>query len=207
MKHIMMIAGLLLLATSLHAQEMSRTWNFDQEKIGPPPKEFSIEAGDWKIVMEATAPSKTNVLGQLAGSSAGTFNLILAKDTVYRDVNISVKMKAVKGWSDQGGGIVWRAADAKNYYVVRYNPLEDNFRLYKVVQGSRSEPLQDVTIKHTDGWHELRVTMTDDKIECFYDGRKYMDYKDSSFPAAGKIGLWTKADALTLFDNLSVKGH
>jgi hypothetical protein len=120
-------------------------------------------------------------------------------------VDLSVQMKAVAGRSDQGGGLIWRAKDAKNYYVARYNPLEDNFRVYKVVNGSRSE-FQSATIKHSAGWHTLRVTMAGDHIECYYDGKKYLDVKDSTFADAGRIGLWTKADAQTHFDDLMANG-
>jgi len=206
MKKILMIAGFLLLSATLNAQEITKTWNFDKNNIGVPPGEFSIEAGDWKIISDSTAPSKGNALAQLANSSSGIYNLILVGNASYQNVDISVKMKAVKGKSDQGGGIVWRAIDSKNYYVVRYNPLEDNFRLYKVVKGARSEPLQDVTIKSKDGWHDMRVTAKGDYIECYYDGKKYMDYHDSTFVMPGKIGLWTKADAQSLFDDLTVRG-
>ena len=83
--------------------------------------------------------------------------------------------------------------------------LEDNYRLYHVVNGQRSE-LKSADIPHTPGWQTLRVTMTGDHIECYYDGKKYLDAKDSTFKEAGKIGLWTKADAQTHFDDLTVTG-
>jgi hypothetical protein len=142
----------------------------------------------------------------MAKSSASTFNLALLGNLQFKDVDVSVQMKSVAGRSDQGGGLVWRAMDAKNYYVVRYNPLEDNFRLYRVMKGTRSAPLQDITIKHDGGWHKLRVIMSGDRIECYYDGKKYMDFRDATFKEAGKIGLWTKADAQTRFDDLTVSG-
>ncbi len=94
---------------------------------------------------------------------------------------------------------------AKNYYVARYNPLEDNYRLYKVEKGRRSQ-IQSADIKHSDGWHTLRVTMENDRIQCFYDGKKVLEAKDSTFQEPGKIGLWTKADARSHFDDLKVIG-
>ncbi len=120
-------------------------------------------------------------------------------------MDISVQMKTVAGKTDQGGGLVWRAKDKINYYVARYNPLEDNYRVYKVVNGKRKE-LQSANIKHSDGRHTLRVTMKGDRVECFYDGKKYLDVKDGTLANSGKIGLWTKADAQTYFDDLTVKG-
>jgi hypothetical protein len=120
-------------------------------------------------------------------------------------LEVSVKMKALAGKEDQGGGLVWRVKDANNYYVVRHNPLEDNYRLYKVEQGKRSE-LQRADVKSNGGWHTLRVTMEGDRIQCFYDGQKYLEVKDSTFPGPGEIGLWTKAEARSHFDDLKVIG-
>jgi hypothetical protein len=115
-------------------------------------------------------------------------------------------MKAVAGEVDQGGGLVWRAKDAKNYYLARYNHLEDNYRLYKVVDGKRTL-IQNADITHSDGWHTLRVRMTGDQITCEYDGKTYLEAKDDTFPGPGKIGLWSKADAQSQFDDLSLKGR
>ncbi|MBA3257018.1 MAG: DUF1080 domain-containing protein, partial [Pyrinomonadaceae bacterium] len=105
-----------------------------------------------------------------------------------------------------GGGVVWRARDAKNYYIARYNPLEGNYRVYKVEDGRRTQ-LGTSDVKRSEGWHTLRVTMTGERIECYFDGRKYLDVSDSTFKSAGKIGLWTKADAQTHFDDLTVGGN
>jgi hypothetical protein len=120
-----------------------------------------------------------------------------------KDVDVSVRLKAVAGANDQGGGLVWRAKDAKNYYIARYNHLEDNYRVYKVVDGKRTMFLS-ANITHDDAWHPLRVTMVGDHIECYYDGKKYLDVRDSTFPGAGKIGLWSKSDAQSHFDDLTL---
>lgn len=199
------VIGLALVATAVVAQDIKMSWNFDADKPGVIAKGFTNEMGKWEVVADETAPSKTHALAQLAKSSGSAFNLTLVSDTNYKDVDITVKMKPVDGRVDQGGGIVWRAKDAKNYYVVRYNPLEDNYRLYLVVNGNRSE-LKSADMPHTLGWQTLRVTMTGDHIECYYDGKKYLDAKDSTFKEAGKIGLWTKADAQTHFADLIVFG-
>ncbi len=106
----------------------------------------------------------------------------------------------------QGGGLVWRAKDAKNYYLARYNPLEDNYRLYHVVNGKRTL-IQNVDITHTATMplgNTLRVTMTRDKIACYYDDKKYIETKDSTITESGKIGLWSKADAQSQFDDLAL---
>ena len=186
-------------------QGQPKNLNFDTDRIGTIPPTFTNNVGDWKVVADNDAPSKPNVLAQQARSSGPTFNVTLAGDTNYKDVDLSVSMKAIAGDTDQGGGLVWRAKDARNYYIARYNPLEDNYRVYKVQDGRRSE-LQSADIRKSPGWHTLRITMLGDRIECFYDGRKYLDVKDATLATAGKIGLWTKADAQTHFDNLAISG-
>ncbi len=206
MKKIMILAlGLALIAGGLLAQNGKMSWNFDADKPGEIAKGFTDEIGRWEVVADNTAPSKSNVLAQLAKSSGPTFNLTLVNTSNYKDLDITVKMKAIAGNTDQGGGIVWRAKDAKNYYVARFNPLEDNYNLYHVVNGHRSE-IKGSKGKATPGWHTLRVTMTGDHIQCYLDGQKHLDAKDSTFKDAGKIGLWTKSDAQSHFDDLEASG-
>jgi len=193
----------LMLTIGLAAQTSEKAWNFDADKQGGIPEGFTVVLGDWKIVADPDAPSRPGVLAQLAKNFGSTFNLILVSGTNNKNVDISVKMKAVAGKEDQGGGLAWRVRDSNNYYVARYNPLEDNYRVYRVGQGRRIQ-LQNADIKHSDGWHTLRVTMEGDHIQCYYDGGKYLDVQDSAFQVAGKIGLWTKADAQSHFDDLTM---
>ncbi len=202
---MVVIIGAVLVASGLIAQTQEKVWNFDTNKPGVIPEGFTNEVGEWKVVADETAPSKPNVLAQLAKNSGSTFNVTLISGTDYKDVDLSVKMKAIAGKEDQGGGLVWRAKDAKNYYVARYNPLEDNYRLYKVEKGRRSQ-LKGARIKHGQDWHALRVVMQGDHIQCYYGGQKYLETNDSTFPDAGKIGLWTKSDAQSHFDDLTVSG-
>jgi hypothetical protein len=205
MNKTMILALGLVLAAVVVAAQGKVSWNFDADKVGEIAKGFTNEVGKWEVVADDTAPSKPNVLAQLAKSSGSTFNITLVNDTNYKDVDITVKMKAIAGSADQGGGIVWRAKDAKNYYVARFNPLEDNYNLYHVTNGRRSE-IKGSNVKATPGWHTLRVTMTGDHIQCYLDGQKHLDAKDSTFKEAGKIGMWTKSDAQSHFDDLEVSG-
>jgi len=183
------------------ADTVVKTWNFDDDKPGEIAKGFTNEVGKWMVVKS----DQGNALAQTAKNPNSTFNITLITDTNAKDVDISVKMKAVAGEIDQGGGIVWRAKDAKNYYLARYNPLEDNYRVYKTVEGKRIL-LQNTDIAHSEGWHTLRITMAGEQIECFYDGKKYLEQKDATFTGPGKIGLWSKADAQSQFDDLSFSG-
>jgi hypothetical protein len=192
-----------LLAVPLLARdETKRTWKFDDETNGQIAKGFVGEVGTWAVVDS----DQGKALAQSAKNANSVFNITLATDTSAKDVDLSVRMKAVAGETDQGGGLVWRAKDAKNYYLARYNPLEDNYRLYKVVDGKRTL-IQNADITHTEGWHTLRVTMSGDQMTCYYDGKKYLEGKDDTFPEAGKIGLWSKADAQSQFDDLTLEGR
>jgi hypothetical protein len=143
-------------------------------------------------------------LAQTAKNPNAVFNITLIAGTHAKDVDLSVRMKAIAEETDQGGGLVWRAKDKKNYYLARYNPLEDNYRVYKVVDGKRTL-LQNADIPHAPGWHTLKVEMEGDHIECSYDGQKYLDVKDATFTRPGQIGLWSKADAQSQFDDLRLE--
>lgn len=186
-------------------------WDFENAAVGKLPSGWlADQTGEgkgsvWKIVEDSTAPKGFQVLAQTSQSPAGLFNLCVADDTSLADLQLSVSFKAVKGKTDQGGGLVWRYLDADNYYVARLNPLEDNFRLFKVVGGKRTQLATKDDLDLPAGkWHVMSVSMKGDQIECSLDGKKYLSVKDGSFTVAGKVGLWTKADAQTYFDNLEV---
>ena len=193
---------MLLLALS-EASAKPTVLNFDADKAGEAPKGWQSATGAWKVAAADTAPSKPNVLAMTAADAKEPFNVSLAADTSAKDLDLTVKMKAVSGKKDQGGGLVWRARDAANYYVCRWNPLEANVRLYKVVEGKRAQ-LASADLKAEPGWHALRVVMKGDQIECHFDAGKIIEAKDDTFKDAGQIGLWTKADAVTYFDDLAL---
>jgi hypothetical protein len=191
----------------------TRSFSFSKNDLGKLPKGWKIdrtgkgEGSAWKVVADDTAPSKSgHVLAQTAESPASLFNLCVVDDASYQDVEIGVAFKAVKGNKDQGGGAIWRYQDNNNYYVARMNPLEDNYRLYKVVDGKRIQLATTEDLKVPVGtWHTLAVKMSGPRVECFLDGKKVLESKDDTFTRAGKVGLWTKADAQTYFDGLQIK--
>jgi hypothetical protein len=199
------LVGLLVLAGfAAHAGNvLKKTWTFEDDAPGAAPKGFSPAVGQWSVV----TTDEGKVLAQSAKNANPVFNVVLVDETNAKDVDISVKVKALAGEIDQGGGLVWRAKDAKNYYIARFNHKEDNFRVYKVVDGVRSPPFQNADVKHHDGWTLVRITMKGDHIECYVDGEKYLDVHDSTYPSAGKIGLWSKSDARSQFDDLTLSGE
>jgi hypothetical protein len=194
-----MLVGTLTVSL-VAGDDAKKTWTFDEDRVGMIARGFTNEVGEWKVV--DTPEGK--VLAQTARNPNSVFNVTLASDTNVKDVDISVRLKPIAGEYDQGGGLVWRAKDAKNYYVARNNPLgSGSYNVYKVVDGKRSM-LKGVPLQRTEGWHTLRVTMKGDHIECYYDGKKYLDVDDPTFDGAGKIGLWSKSDAQSHFDDLTL---
>ena len=201
------VLGFIFVAASavavLAAETAKQTvWNFDSDKPGEMPKGWTAATGTWRVAVDESAPSKTNVFAMTAADAKEPYNVALADEPGIKDVDVAAKMRAVSGKKDQGGGPVWRAKDARNYYVVRWNPLEDNFRLYKVVDGKRTQ-LVSVDLKADAGWHTIRAVMQGDRIECYFDGKKQIEATDGALKDAGKVGLWTKADAVTHFDCVS----
>jgi hypothetical protein len=187
-------------------------WSFDQEQPGTLPSHFSIEtlfdgrqAGDWQVFATDRAKSPPHVLAQLMGKGAEhAYKVVLVKGLVASDLQLEVSFLPIQGNADMGGGLIWRAADDRNYYLARANPLEQNIRVYRVVKGVR-HLLQnfDQTIDVRQ-WHLLRVTHGGCQITVFYDEKQVLDVCDKTFHV-GTIGLWTKSDAVTYFDDLRVQ--
>ncbi len=187
-------------------------WNFDGTETGKPPGTWSIREtrrsaslARWEVVEDESAPSPPKVLALTETSNFGdTFNLAVWDKAVYQDLDLTVKVKAVSGKEDQGGGPIWRCRNESNYYVCRFNPLEGNFRVYVVAGGQRKQ-LATADVKTEAGkWHTIRVTMIGEAITCWLDGEKLLEASDGIIKDAGRIGLWTKADAATAFDDLTV---
>jgi hypothetical protein len=186
-------------------------YDFDKDPAGQVPAKFhttltgSGGLARWVVQADPTAPSRPNVVAQLSSDKADyRFPLAIADEGSFRDLELSVKFKAVSGAVDRAGGLVFRFVDANNYYVVRANALEDNFNLYRVVSGRRRQ-ITGSGVKVTSGeWHELRIDAVGNKITCYYDGSKKIETTDETFKDTGKIGLWTKADSVTYFDDLRV---
>lgn len=182
--------------------------DFEGATAGRVPKGWAVartgtgEGSAWAVVEDKTAPKGAKALAQTAESPAAMFNLCVADDTAFKDVEVAVALKAFKGKTDQGGGVVWRYKDADNYYVARFNPLEENYRVYKVVGGKRTQLATKEGLKTPAGeWHTLAVRMKGDRIVCLLDGKEQLEATDDTFAQAGRVGLWTKADAQTYFDD------
>ena len=190
-----------LLATTAMAQAV----NFDGDAVGSVPSGWTCGVTGrgsprWAVAADPTAPSKSNVLMQ---SSSGTFPWCVKSGTSLADGFVEVKFKPISGGEDQAGGLVWRWKDGDNYYVARANALENNVSLYYTEHGSRK------TIKYVDApvargsWHTLRVEFAGTRIAVLLDGKRYIELDDSHIGGAGAVGVWTKADSVTAFDDFA----
>jgi hypothetical protein len=186
-------------------------YNFDNNTPGQGPAKFHAALtgegakGEWVIRAEQGAPSEPNVLAQLSDDRTDyRFPLAIADEGSFHDLELSVKFKAVSGSTDRAAGLVFRLKDANNYYIVRANALENNYRLYHV-SGGRRQQFAGANVSISSGdWHEMRVECISNSIVCYFDGEKKIEATDDTFKEAGKVGLWTKADSVTFFDDLKV---
>jgi hypothetical protein len=196
---------LMLAGLALGTFSSPETVNFDSAETGRPPAGWTAgQTGrgqaHWAVVADATAPSRPNVLKQ---SGNATYPVCIKDDTNIKDGFVEVKFKPVSGKEDQAGGLLWRAKDANNYYVARANALEDNVTIYHTINGRRTEKKRTDMKVAANQWHTLRVEFQGNHFMVSLDGRKAIDWDDETFKEAGKVGVWTKADSVTLFDDFS----
>jgi hypothetical protein len=184
---------------------MAETITFDADAAGAAPAGWTAGVtgrgtARWTVEADGTAPSKPNVLKQ---SGRGDFPWCVKNDTQIADGYVEVKFKPVSGKEDQAGGVVWRSKDGDNYYVARANALENNVSLYYTQNGRR------ITIKYIDApvgknaWHALRVDFVGKRIQVALDGKTYIEVDDEHITGSGRVGVWTKADSVTIFDDFS----
>ncbi len=182
---------------------------FDAADVGKPPAGWTAgQTGTgqamWAVVPDPTAPSKPNVLKQ---SGAATYPVCIKYDPSLKDGFVEVKFKAVSGKEDQAGGVLWRAKDVNNYYVARANALEDNVTIYHTINGRRTEKKRASMKVAANQWHTLRVEFQANHFTVTLDGRRALEWDDNTFKDAGKVGVWTKADSVILFDDFSYAGR
>jgi hypothetical protein len=187
---------------------------FEDVPVGELPKGWrAVETagkgklGTLRVEERADAPSGKRVLSLAATQNSGsTFNLALADAVLPADLALSVRIHANTGSEDQGGGLVWRAKDAGNYYLARWNPLEDNLRCYRVV-GERRTMFQSGDRKvGPKVWHRLQVAMQGKACAITFDDKELLRFEDDTFTQPGRAGVWTKADAASSFDDFEAKG-
>jgi len=198
------IPSLLLLSLCVQLA-VADIGTFDDDKPGAAPTGWLCGvtghgSPKWTVETDPTAPSKPNVLMQ---SGSGTFPWCAKKDVAPGNGFVEVKFKPIRGKEDRVGGLMWRFKNGDNYYVARANALENNISLYRTTGGSRR------TIRYIDApvpadqWHRLRVEFSGTRIKVSLDGKQYIDLDDQHIAGAGGVGVWTKADSVTAFDDFA----
>ena len=196
---------ILMLLAALLAAAPSETVNFDKGAVGQPPAGWTATKtgtgnAKWSVEKDDTAPSKPNVLKQ---SGVATYPICFKDDTSLKDGFVQVKFKPISGNEDRAGGVVWRLKDASNYYTARANALENNVTVYYTINGRRTERKRVNVTVASNVWHTIRVDFVGNHFTVTYDGKKALDWDDDTFKDAGKVGVWTKSDSVTLFDDFS----
>ena len=218
MKSIFLV--LTIAAASLGAQSVSkRVVDFESDHVGQAPAAFTFaltgtgRSGAWMIKKDDSPEGRGNVLAQTdTDSTSYRFPLAVLSDISTADVDMSVRFRPVSGRVDQAAGLIWRYRDASNYYLVRANALEGNVVLYKVEKGKRSDlPLKGSGRTYgkkvpvpKNTWSQLGVTVRGPSFTVSLNGKGVYEVDDSTFTGPGKVGLWTKADSVTYFDDFTV---
>ena len=209
-------AAVLMMAGAAFGQQSAtgpRTFTFDGDAVGAAPAGFELARtgsgaeGKWVVEADRDKPANHILTQSSADPTDDRFPLAVVKDGAYKDVTLSVRARPISGKVDQAFGLVWRYRDANNYYLTRCNADEDNCTIYHVVKGSR-RPFQNKSVKvATNTWHTLKLDARGDHFSVWFDGEKVLDAKDGTFQEAGKVGLWTKADSVIQFDDLTIEGR
>ena len=194
----------------------TRKVDFEGDVVGQPPKGLSFgrtgrrgAPGNWVVQAEGT----NKVLAQTdPDATRSRFPIAVLTDVTAADVDLAVRFRPLSGRVDQAAGLVWRYRDEDNYYVVRANALEGNVVLYKVANAERT----DLPVKGEgrtygkkadvpkDEWSTLRVVARGSRFEVQFNGTKLYEVEDATFAQAGRVGVWTKADSVIQFDDLTV---
>jgi len=209
---LLQFARLTISLLALASASKTNVETFDDQPEGQLPRGWTAaktgegEGSVWKIVVYDADGQRGRALAQTSSDGPNAlFNLCVLAGSKYADLDLSVRVKAVSGHNDRGGGLVWRYRDANNYYVTRWNPLEDNFRVYHVINGKRTQ-LANADVKlPAQQWHTVRAVQRGDHIQCYLDDKLLLDVHDQTIKDAGAVGLWSKSDAVTWFDDFTIK--
>jgi hypothetical protein len=207
-----MILIIAVPAVGSSLESTTRIWTFDEGLPKTLPAEFQVgtlfdgrPAGEWNVLDTDRAKSPPHVLAQLLGKGAEhAYKTVLINGTKASDLELEVSFLPIDGKADMGGGLIWRATDDRNYYLTRANPLEQNIRIYRVVKGVRHLLKNFDQIIDVRQWHTLRVSMKGCQVQVVFDGKEVFDLCDRTF-STGQVGLWTKSDAVTYFDDLKLQ--
>jgi hypothetical protein len=208
---LLMILVVAVSGSESSLAETAQMWTFDNDPADTLPSEFQLgtlfdgrPAGEWKVLETDRAQSPPRVLGQLMGKGAEhAYKTVFINGIRASDLELEVSLLPIEGKADMGGGLIWRATDDRNYYLTRANPLEQNIRIYRVVNGVRHLLKNFNQIIDVRKWHTLRVIAKGCRVQVSFDDNQVFDLCDQAF-STGQVGLWTKSDAVTYFDDLKL---
>ena len=175
-------------------------WSFDEDGVGKLPAVAEVFSGEWAVGAEPDAPSPPHALCQMGTAK---YPAVRLGDKVYTDLVATVRFKPVSGKDDQAAGLIFRVQDKDNYYILRANALENNVVLFRYAGGSRSTITEGSAKVLSGQWQELKLEVDGNRFRGFLNGQLVVTATDDAF-AAGGVGLWTKADSITRFDNFRV---
>jgi hypothetical protein len=216
MRMVSLFIAAIAVSMTLVVHGATRKVDFTDDAVGQAPKGFEFghtakvgAPGTWVVQAEGS----NKYLAQVdADNTRSRFPVAVLSDVMAADVDLSARFKPVSGRVDQAAGLVWRYQNEDNYYIVRANALENNVVLYKVEKGKRT----DLPVKgegRTYGkkaqvpsgqWSTLRVVATGPRFEVFFNGSELYEVEDTTFTKTGKVGVWTKADSVTQFDDVTI---
>lgn len=185
--------------------------NFELDKL--PPGFAPVLSGvgsetTWRVTLEPSAPSGTKVLAQTSGEQvAFRFPIVLYDKLLARNVDVAVRFKTLSGKVDQAAGVVLRFRDVNHFYVVRADAFQNQIHLYKVINGERQDIVGGATPVQVDTWHTLRIVAQETHFTVFFDNQKLWEAEDAALPEAGRVGLSTQADSVTVFDDLHIESY
>lgn len=210
-----MLSTLLLVSASgscafAQATPTATVFDFEGATVGPaalcsPGLTGGGKPVDWQIVDDPSSPSGPKVIAEVSGDRTGNrFPLCIFPDFEAKNVEITTRFKPVSGTVDQAAGLIVRARDENNYYVVRANALEGNVGFYKVENGVRRQLAGANAAVANGQWQTLGLRIRGDKAEILFNDQVLFSHQDATFAEAGRVGLWTKADSLTHFDQVKI---
>lgn len=205
------LAATFAIAVHIAGMAAAETINFDATKPGSLPTGWAVGvtgggAPKWEIVADDSAPGRIHALKQGGEYASHIYPWCVKTNAVLKDGFIQVRFKPVSGKEDEAGGLIWRWQDGDNYYVARANANEDNVTIYHTVKGTRTEFKRTAMKVAPNVWHTLRVDFQGSHFTVTYDGQKAVEWDDDTFPNAGAVGVWTKADSVTLFNDFMFEG-
>ena len=169
----------------------SYTWNF--EGASSLPDSFFVVLGDWKV--------ESGALKQVGAFRSGDYPRIVVRDLTFGDLKLKVNCRPETGRTDRACGLIFRAQDSENYFLVRANALESNVRFYRIVKGDRQTLASADVGVATGRWQTLEIEMKGEELMVVWDGKSVLQARNGTF-GPGKIGVWTKADSVTSMDDL-----